>query len=103
LLTTLLKSTIAKNKSLILRESQGLHNFMERLMKKSNTGKDWTAEDIKEIKSHLRHLAFYVPVLVIFLLPFGLFLLRVLAEIMDRREEIRGKAAAGSPNSTSSL
>ena len=72
-------------------------------MKKRNTGQDWAPEDIKEIKSHLRHLAFYVPVLVIFLLPFGLFFLPVLAEIMDRREGIREKAAAASPNSTSSL
>lgn len=91
MLQALLKQTIAKNKSLILHESQGLHYFMEILMKKRNTGDDWTPEDIHQIKTHLRHLMFYVPVLVVFLLPFGLFLLPVLAEIMDRRERIRHK------------
>jgi hypothetical protein len=60
-------------------------------MKQKNTGNDWTTEDIKEIKKHLIHLALYVPVLIVFLLPFGFFLLPVLAEIMDRREGIRKK------------
>ena len=91
MLKTFLNRTISKNKSLILRESQGMHNFMILLMKQRNTGNDWTTEDIKKIKSHLIHLALYVPVLIVFLLPFGFFLLPVLAEIMDRREGIRKK------------
>jgi len=90
-LKTFIKRTISKNKSLILRESQGMHNFMILLMKQRNTGIDWTTDDIKKIKSHLIHLALYVPVLIVFLLPLGFFLLPVLAEIMDRREEIRKK------------
>lgn len=75
----LLKKTIAKNKGLNLRESQGMQNFMELLMKKRNSGNDWTPEDIYEIKTHLRHLTFYAPVLVVCLLPFGIYLLPVLA------------------------
>ena len=73
MLKILLNRTISKNKSLILRESQGMYNFMGLLMKKKNTGNNWTTEDIKQIKSHLKHLALYVPGLIIFLLPFGLY------------------------------
>jgi hypothetical protein len=36
-------------------------------------------------------MALYVPVLIVFLLPFGFLLLPVLAEVMDGREEIRKK------------
>jgi len=70
-----------------------MHDFMKLLMKQRNTGHNWTAEDIDKIKAHLMRLAFYVPVLIIFLLPFGSFLLPVLAEIIDRREEARKKNA----------
>lgn len=91
MLKALLKQTLAKNKTLILHESQGMHNFMWLLMKRRNTGDDWTPEDIHQIKTHLRHLSFYVPVLIVFLLPFGLFFLPVLAEIMDRRGKKRHK------------
>ena len=98
LLKTFLKRTISKNKSLILRESKGMQNFMKLLMKQRNTGINWTTEDIGMIKSHLIHLSLYVPVLIIFLLPFGSLLLPVLAEIIDRREEKRKKEANGLSN-----
>ena len=78
---------------MILRESQSMHDFMKLLMKQRNTGQDWTTEDIIKIKVHLMRLTFYVPILIIFLLPFGSFLLPVLAEIIDRREEARKKNA----------
>jgi len=103
LLKTLLKRTISKNKTLILRESRSMQNFMRLLMKQRNTGNNWTAEDISMIKSHLVHLTLYVPVLIVFLLPFGSLLLPVLAEIIDRREENRKKEANGLSNSLSSL
>ena len=89
MLKRFLQRIIAKNKSLILRESQGMNDFMMLLMKQRNTGNKWTNEDIKKIKSHLIRFVLYVPVLIIFLLPFGSLLLPVLAEIMDRRTEIR--------------
>jgi hypothetical protein len=91
LLKTLLNRIILKNKSLILRESQGMHDFMILLMKQRNTGNNWTIEDTSKIKLHLKHLALYVPVLIIFLFPLGSFLLPVLAEITDRRGKIRKK------------
>lgn len=99
MLKSFFKSTISKNKALILRESRGMHNFMILLMKQRNTGNNWTEEDIREIKSHLMHLALYVPVLIIFLLPFGSLLLPVLAELIDRREGMREKEASGLSNS----
>jgi hypothetical protein len=99
LLKIFLKRTISKNKALILRESRGMQNFMKLLMKQRNTGNNWTAEDIAMIKSHLMRLAIYVPVLIVFLLPFGSLLLPVLAEIIDRREEARRKEALGLSNS----
>ena len=74
---------------MIIRESQRMNSFLALLMKQRNTGKNWTTEDIQQIKSHLIRLAIYFPVLIIFLLPFGSFLLPVLAEIMERREELR--------------
>ena len=89
MLKRFLQRIIAKNKSLILRESRGMNDFMMLLMKQRNTGNKWTNEDIKKIKSHLIRFVLYVPVLIIFLLPFGSLLLPVLAEIMDRRTEIR--------------
>lgn len=98
LLKTFLKRTISKNKSLILRESKGMQDFMKLLMKQRNTGNNWTTEDIGMIKSHLIHLSLYVPVLIVFLLPFGSLLLPVLAEIIDRREENRKKEANGLSN-----
>lgn len=99
MLKIFLKRTISKNKALILRESKGMHDFMKLLMKQRNTGNNWTTEDIAMIKSHLMRLALYVPVLIVFLLPFGSFLLPVLAEIIDRREGMRKKEANGLSNS----
>jgi hypothetical protein len=95
LLKIFLKRIISKNKALILSESRGMQNFMKLLMKQRNTGNNWSPEDIAMIKSHLLRLALYVPVLIIFLLPFGSFLLPVLAEIIDRREGMRKKEANG--------
>jgi hypothetical protein len=88
-MTNILKKTIAKNKSLILHEVQRMQNFMELLMKHRNTGIKWSKDDIRKIKSHLKHLSLYVPVLFIFMLPFGSILLPVLAEIIDRRQQAR--------------
>ena len=93
MLKLLLKRIIASNKSLILRESQGMNDFMMLLMKQINTADKWTVEDIKKIKSHLIRFVLYVPVLVIFFLPFGSLLLPLLAEILDKRAVSRKKEA----------
>jgi hypothetical protein len=85
----LLKRHILKNRTLILQESQYFSDFIQLLMKRRNMGIEWTEEEITRLKSYLKHLSLYVPALIIFILPFGLFLLPVLAEILDRREKSR--------------
>ena len=84
-----LKRHILKNRAMILQESQHIADFIQLLMKRRNTGVKWTGEEITRLKSHLKHLSLYVPALIIFVLPFGLFLLPILAEILDRREKSR--------------
>jgi hypothetical protein len=82
----ILKKTIEKNRSLIFNEVHRMQDFMAILMKHRNTGAEWTKEDLRKIKSHLIYLSLYVPVLIVFLLPFGSLLLPILAEIVDRRK-----------------
>jgi hypothetical protein len=89
---TFLKRILLTNKSVIIHEVRQIGNFMELLMKQRNTGVKWTTEDIRAIKSHLRHLSLSVPVLFIFALPFGSLLLPLLAEIIDRRNRARKNA-----------
>lgn len=84
-----LKRHLLKNRDLIHQESQHMADFIQLLMKRRNAGIKWTEEEITRIKSHLKHLSLYVPALIIFVLPFGLFLLPILAEILDRREKSR--------------
>ena len=84
-----LKRHILKNRALILQESQHISDFIQLLMKRRNIGVKWTGEEITRLKSHLKHLSLYVPALIIFVLPFGSFLLPILAEILDRREKSR--------------
>jgi len=86
-----LKRHILKNRALILQESQHMTEFIHLLMKRRNTGVKLTGEEITILKSHLKHLSLYVPALIIFVLPLGLFLLPILAEILDRREKSRTK------------
>jgi len=89
MLTSFFKRLIMKNKTLILREAQNIRDFMMLLMKRKNTSLPWTPDEIKQLKSHLIRMSFYVPVLMIILLPGGKFLLPVLAEVLDRREQRR--------------
>ena len=84
-----LKRQILKNRALILQESKHIKKFFQLLMKQRNTGVKWTEDEITQLKSHLKRLAFYVPTLIIFVLPFGSFLLPILAEILDRRKKSR--------------
>jgi hypothetical protein len=82
-----LKRHILKNRDLILQESQHMNDLMRLLMKRKNSGVKWTREEIIRLKSHIKHLSLYVPVLIVFVLPFGSLLLPVLAETLDRREK----------------
>jgi len=84
-----LKRLIEKNRDLILHETQQIRDFFRLLMKPRNTGVKWTGEEIRHIKSHLKHLSLSIPILIIFTLPFGLVLLPILAEVLDRRKKSR--------------
>lgn len=76
---------IANNRMVILDEAHKVTGFMHLLMKPRNTGKTWTSEERRVLRAHLKHLSCYVPIAVIFVMPFGSLLIPVLAEILDRR------------------
>ncbi len=84
-----LKRSIEKHKKMILDEAVQINGFMKLLMKPRNAGAGWTKEEKAQLRKHLKHLSFYVPVLIIFLAPFGSLLIPVLAEILDRRKTKR--------------
>jgi hypothetical protein len=84
-----LRILVDRNKELIYREAEFIGGFMHRLMKPKNTGNKWTREEKKHLIRDIRHLSYYVPALIIFLLPGGSFFLPLLAEILDRRKKPR--------------
>ena len=83
------KKQLQKNRALILQEVQCMNGFMQFLMKHTNSDEDWTKKETKQLKSCLMRLSLYVPILAIFLLPFGSIILPILAEVLDRRETKR--------------
>jgi hypothetical protein len=83
------KRLIIKNKEFILEQVLAVKGLMQLLMKQRNTNQEWTKEEIKEIKKHLKNIYKLVPALIIFLLPGGSLLLPFLAEILDRRKTSR--------------
>jgi hypothetical protein len=85
----LIISQIKKNKDLILNETNEMNGFTKLLMKHRNTGIEWTREEKIKLKYYLWRIAIYVPIIIIFLLPFGTLLLPVLAESLDRRKNRR--------------
>jgi len=88
-----LKGRIAKNREMILRESLQFNDFMGLLMKRRNTGLPRTKEETVRLRRCLVRLSLYVPILAVFLLPFGSLLLPLLAEALDRRELSRASRA----------
>ncbi len=82
----ILEAQLKKNAALIRHEAEQAEGFMRVLMKERNSKGSWTREERTLLKNYLRRLAAYVPVLLIFLLPFGAMLIPVLAEILDRRK-----------------
>jgi NhaP-type Na+/H+ or K+/H+ antiporter len=84
-----LKRLIIIHKEAILMEVLVIKGLMQLLMKIRNTDEKWTREEKKEIKNHLRNIAKIVPVVAIFSLPGGSFLLPILAEALDRRKTRR--------------
>jgi hypothetical protein len=89
----ILKKIISRRKEALLQEAVRIEDFMRLLMKRRNTGVKWSREEKKKLKSHIRHMALYVPALFVFILPGGDFLLPVLAEVLDRRKKKRVKEA----------
>ncbi|HYA12053.1 MAG TPA: hypothetical protein VEF37_03630 [Thermodesulfovibrionales bacterium] len=83
------KRLIATNKALILEEVLAVKGLMQLLMKQRNTDQNWTKEEKREIKNHLKSISKIVPALIIFLLPGGSLLLPLLAEVLDRRKTRR--------------
>jgi len=81
----ILKRQMEKYKDLIYSEADYMKGFMSLLMKPRNTGIPWTQEESRALKISIRHLAHYVPFMIIFLLPFGSLLLPAMAEVIDRR------------------
>lgn len=96
---------IAQNRALLFHEAEKISGFMQLLMKPRNTQTRWTREERRLLRAHLRHLSYYVPILVIFVLPFGSLLIPLLAEILDRRKASRESAqdALGPPGESSSI
>jgi hypothetical protein len=89
MITSFLKKQFIKNRSLMINEGKYLKDFMRLLMKQRNTGVKWTKEEKRALKSNLKHLSFYIPLLIIFVLPFGSFVLPLLTEVMERRKKER--------------
>ena len=81
----ILKKQIEKYKELFYSEAETMKGFMVLIMKPRNTGLPWTDEEIRTLKTCIRHLAHYIPFMIIFLLPFGSLLLPAMAEVLDRR------------------
>ena len=89
MLAELIKRQVLKNRSLAHEEAGRLQDFYRLLMKQRNTGERWTAEEVRKLKSHLLRLSFYIPVLAVAVMPFGILLLPVIAEALDRRSKRR--------------
>ena len=81
--------TIEKNRALVLNEAEKITDLMRLLMKPRNSREPWTPEERKILRSHLFHLSWYFPALIVFCLPGGSLLLPLLAELLDRRKNIR--------------
>ena len=84
-----LKRLIVINKEAVLMEVLSVRGLMQILMKTRNTEQEWTREEKKEIKRHLRNIVKIVPTVAIFSLPGGSLLLPILAEALDRRKTKR--------------
>ncbi|MFO0752692.1 MAG: hypothetical protein U0411_05140 [Thermodesulfovibrionales bacterium] len=80
-----MKRLLVKNREFLLHETLAVKGLMKVIMKPRNTHVPWTAEEMQEIRRHLRTLSRVIPALLIFLLPGGSLLLPFLAEVLDRR------------------
>ena len=84
-----LRRLIQKNRAFLLAQVLEVKGLMQLLMKNRNTGEQWTQEELRRIRAHLRGISKMVPVILVFLLPGGALLLPLLAEVLDRRKQAR--------------
>jgi hypothetical protein len=82
------------NKEMVYGYSRDFKGFMALLMKQRNTGRKWTKEEKRELRTHLKNLSEAVPIIIIFLLPGGMFLLPIYVYFLDRRRNRKNKPAA---------
>jgi hypothetical protein len=73
----------------MIQETRIMHNFWLLLVKPVSTRTRWTLDEICQFKSHMKHLVLCVTVIVVFILPFGLLLLPLYIEFLDRRRDKR--------------
>ena len=77
---------LCKQREFILTNVLEAQGLMRLLMKPRNSGLPWSRDEVGRIRAHLKTLARLIPALVVFLLPGGLLLLPLLAEVLDRRQ-----------------
>ncbi len=84
-----IRRIVFKHKNLFFQEGQRIAGFLDLLMKQRNTGIKWTKDERNQLKRDLKRLSIYIPLLIMFALPFGSLLIPLLAELADRRRELR--------------
>lgn len=87
-----LKKLFAFNKQLILDELVKIKGFMRVIMKRRNTGIEWTKYELAKIKLSLKKISKIWPIFIIFLLPGGSLLVGLLALFLERRKKKRYKS-----------
>ena len=85
MLKNLIKKALFNSKEILFYESRQMQGFMQLLMKPKNTGERWSHEDRRELKNYFKYMSVYIPFLIVFLMPGGLFFLPIFSSILDRR------------------
>ncbi len=88
-MTSFFRKLLINNRDFILNKTLEVKGLMQLLMKSRNTGEPWTLEEKRRLKKHFKNLSWTIPALIIFFLPGGSLLLPFLAEILDRRKDVR--------------
>jgi hypothetical protein len=87
MLKKIVERNLRRQREMMLGQVVAIRGLMQLLMKHRNTGQIWTPEELRQIRAHLRTLTYLFPILVVFIVPGGIFLIPVLAEVLDRRTQ----------------